>query len=63
MSSKSPLPKLVMLPINGEYKIIPLPRKQSLLESVLSFAAIWIMLILCGSFCFHIVYITHARLP
>ncbi len=63
MSKKSPLPKLVMLPINGEYKIIPLPRKQTLLESVLRFAAIWITLILCGSFCFHIIYITNVRLP
>ncbi len=63
MSKKSPLPKLVMLPINGEYKIIPLPKKQTLLESILSFAVVWITLILCGSLCFRIIYVVNARLP
>lgn len=65
MFKKSPpkLPPLVMIPRDGEYHIMSLPKKQTWLQRLLQDAIIWIALFLIGGFCSYVISVTNARLP
>lgn len=61
MSKPLPLPKLIMLPVNGEYKIIPIPAKPSLLATILSNAAIGLILFLIVGFILNVIFTVNMR--
>ena len=56
MSKKSPLPKLIMIPHNGEYRIIPLPKKSTWLEVLLQNIILLVFIFLVGGFCLNVIF-------
>ena len=59
--SPKPLPKLIMIPHNGEYKIIPLPKKSTWLEVIMQNIIIGLALFFCGGFALYVISTVNAR--
>ncbi len=59
--SPKPLPKLVMLPINGEYKIIPLPKKSTWIQVIMQNIIVWLTLFFCGGFILYVISTVNMR--